>query len=120
MTDLQTAAEDDGNDNREIVLSRNAVGAWQLNNSELTDSDEIRGEDSFPEHGSFLDVNPVSRGSDEYSVRENEDTWLECPNNLAKALVELDIEPEDAFRILSVRGGNGRAYQFEVEELNND
>lgn len=116
MTDLQSQAESGDDEYREIVLSKNAVGAWFLNEDELTDSDEIRDEGKFPQHGSFMDVNPVS-GTDSPSVRDDEDTWLECPNNLASDLVDLGIESGDAFRVLSVRGGNGRAYRFEVEEL---
>lgn len=116
MTDLNDQAESSDGDYRDIVLSRNATGGWHLNDNELVDSDEIRETDEFPEHGSFLDVNPVT-GTDEIEVHEDEDTWLECPQNLAKALVELDISEGTAFRVLSVRGGNGRAYQFEVEEL---
>lgn len=93
----------------DIDLLRDAqYSGYRLVSTELTPADELTDEGEFPQFGDFLQV-ALPDGSDSPPVK-----WIECPQGLAQALVELDLGDGDEFRIEAATKVDGE-WQVTVE-----
>lgn len=75
--------------------------AFKLLDTELVPANDITPEDQFPEFGDFLQT-AVSEDS------SGPPLYVECPEDLARGLMEIDIEPGDWFRIGEAQKIDGR------------
>jgi len=82
---------------------------YRLEDMELTKADEIGSDDGFPQFGEFLDVTAVDSDGDDLGAR-----WVECPADLARAIVEEDVSVGDVFQVETASKSKDDAWQFEV------
>jgi len=104
----------EASESAEVMLPRNSIGLYRLEDDELVDCDAITAEGQFPEYGDFLRVSQVTGGANPSWIEE--DAFLSCPGDLAKKLVEIEIKPGDAFRIESTRKDNDGSWVYSVVE----
>jgi hypothetical protein len=73
---------------------------------DLTEADDLTAEGEFPMFGHFLHVQT-----------DDGKQWIECPQDLARFLVDHDAEPGYVFRIVAVskRDGEGE-YDCDPQE----
>lgn len=82
---------------------------YRLEDIELTKAGDIGTDDGFPQYGDFLDVTAVDADGDDLGAR-----WVECPADLARAVVDEGISVGDVFVIETARKNEDEAWQFEV------
>lgn len=112
MTDLDEKAQE----TPDIDLARqSAPGAYVLDGKELSAGDDLTPEGDFPEYGDFLPVRRAHRGEDGIEATGDR-RWIECPQALAKWLVETGLDVGDGFRIKTVQKVDGR-WDYDCEEL---
>lgn len=84
---------DKASESPDVHLIRDAqYSAYRLESTELTPADEISEEDEFPQFGDFLETSLSEDG-------EGPPMYVECPQDVARQLVEFDIGEGDWFRI---------------------
>lgn len=111
-----TSLEDKASESPEVSLARqSAPGVYRVEDTELLPADDLTPEGDFPEFGEFLEVTPAGSG---VGWRDSTE-WIECPQALAKWLVENGAEEGFAFRILTVQKVDG-SWRYECEELSED
>jgi hypothetical protein len=80
---------------RDVVRVGESVDSrYRLQDTELTEAAAIGGSESFPRYGEFLDVVLVDTDGAALGPR-----WLECPGDLARQLVELEVGVGDTFAV---------------------
>lgn len=93
-------------DQPEVKLARqSAPGVYRLDTDELEPADDLTGEDQFPQYGDFLKVGHPTGGDNRFE--NHEEMYIECPADLARWLVEDEVEIGDHFRILDVWKDDG-------------
>lgn len=108
MTDLNEKATSA----RDVVRAGELDGVtYRLQTTELTDADDIGGDDDFPQFGEFLDVTAVDADHDDLGPR-----WVECPADLARELVEAEVGAGDVFTVTDAGKTEDGAWTFEVED----
>lgn len=96
---------------QDIRAAGDSRGRYRLEASGLVPADEI-GTDEFPQFGDWLQVKPLDGGPEEELMDE---TFVECPGQLAKWLANNGLEEGDLFEIRSVRKGPGGRWTYSVE-----
>ena len=110
-----TTLDDKAEGSPDVDLARqSAPGAYRLLSRDLEAADDLTAEGEFPQFGEFL---KVGRLTPEHEIPGEQ--FIECPSALAKQLVELGVEVDEDFRILSNRKVDGE-WQYQVERLDED
>lgn len=105
----------------DIDLARqSAPGAYVLRSRELESADDLTDEDKFPEYGDFLPVWKAKQGGNG-SIEKGAERFIECPADLARWLVENELQIDDSFRVVANRKIDGEwEYTCEVLNKNDD
>jgi hypothetical protein len=107
MTDL----DDKAIATREVVrVGESELQTYRLEDTELTEASAIGGSDAYPMYGDFLDVVVVDADHEPLGPR-----WVECPGDLARALVDAGVEAGDVFTVAEVSKTQDRGWSCEVE-----
>lgn len=89
----------------EVALVRQSqASVYGLRELELSEADELTPEGEFPEWGDFL------------PVEHDRVDWIECPQALARWLIEEELTEGDWFRIISVQKVDGE-WVYDVERV---
>jgi len=108
MTDLEELAATA----QDVVRAEDLPGTrYRLESTEATKAAEIGPEDGFPEFGHFLDAMLVDLDDDPMGPR-----WLECPADLARELIDSGVGAGDVFAVQTAEKGDDGAWQFSVQE----
>lgn len=95
---------------RAVVRAGESVGSrYRLEDTELVEAAAIGDSESFPKYGEFLDVVAVDIQGAALGPR-----WLECPADLARELVDLDVDVGEPFVIDAADKTDDGAWSFEV------
>jgi len=104
-----TSLDEKAQESPDVDLARqSAPGAYRIETWELTPADDISPEGEFPEYGEFLRV--VSTGGEQF---------IECPQGLARWIVDAGLEERDGFRIRTVQKVDGE-WEYDCEQLSDD
>jgi len=80
---------------RDVVRVGESVDSrYRLQDTELVEAAAIGASESFPQYGDFLDVVLVDSEGAALGPR-----WLECPGDLARQLVELEVGVGETFAV---------------------
>lgn len=108
--------EDKARDTPEVSLARqSAPGAYIVLSTELASADEVTAEGEFPEYGDFLEVDRLT-DTDGRLEPAGDERFIECPQGLAKFLVNHGAGEGFRFRIRTVRKVDGE-WQYNCEEV---
>lgn len=103
----------EASDAPDVYLPRDSIGLYKLKDDELHESDDITPEGEFPEYGDFLQVVQATGGA---NPGWGEKAYVSCPGDLAKKLVDMEIEPGDCFRIQSTRKTADGSWSYSISE----
>lgn len=108
--------KDKAQETPEVSLARqSAPAAYILLDDELTAADELTPEDQFPQFGDFASV-AKARAVDDGHEPSDQEQWIECPQDLARWLVDQDATEGFAFRVKQVTKVDGE-WQYDCETL---
>jgi len=107
MTDL----DDKAAAARGVVRVKDAqMQTYRLKDTELTEAAYIGSSDGFPQYGDFLTAAAVDANGDDLGPR-----WVECPGDLARALVDADVGEGDVFTVIEAAKTEDGTWSVEVE-----
>jgi hypothetical protein len=106
-----TTLDEKASSAREIVRAGDSEHqTFRLEDTELTEASAIGDSDGFPKFGDFIDAQIVDADQNAMAPR-----WVECPGDLARALVNAEVEAGDVFTVAKAEKTEDGAWSMEVD-----